>query len=159
MSPKNTTTELDSEALATLRQARATAAQLRNMGIQVQPLEPMPLKAEKPNIVRSEKTETYENFIEIQNLPSKGLFYHNKLHGQGLKMEDRYDFKLKSPATVEKLLKDKLKTVTRTANRFNELITRSPAKKKLAISDDKREAVSPLIAAMPTMGSDEDFEV
>lgn len=88
MSPKNTTTELDPEALATLRQARATAAQLRNMGIQVQPLEPMPLKAEKPNIVRSEKTESYENFIEIQNLPSKGLFYHNKLHGQGLKMED-----------------------------------------------------------------------
>lgn len=77
------------------------------------------------------------------------------LKGQGLKMEDRYDFKLKSPATVEKLLKDKLKTVTRTANRFNELITRSPAKKKLAISEDTREAVSPLIAAMP----DEDFEV
>jgi hypothetical protein len=77
------------------------------------------------------------------------------LKNQGLKQEERYDFKLKSPATIEKVLKDKLKTVTRTKNRFNELITRSPAKKKLAISDDKREAVSPLIAAMP----DESFEV
>jgi hypothetical protein len=77
------------------------------------------------------------------------------LKNQGLKQEDRYSYKLKSPAQIEKILKDKLKTVTRTANRFNELITRSPAKKKLAIDSDPREAVSPLIAAMP----DEDFEV
>jgi hypothetical protein len=53
------------------------------------------------------------------------------------------------------LIKDKLKTVTRTKNRFNELITRSPAKKKLAIAEDTRDAVAPLIEAMP----DEDFEV
>jgi len=77
------------------------------------------------------------------------------LKNQGLKQEERYDFKLKSPATIEKVLKDKLKTVTRTKNRFNELITRSPAKKKLAIDTDSREAVSPLVAAMP----DESFEV
>lgn len=88
MSPKNTTTELDPEALATLRQARATAAQLRNMGIPIQPLEPQPLKQEKPNVVKNEPVTTYDNFIPIQNLPSKGLFYRNKLHGQALKMED-----------------------------------------------------------------------
>jgi hypothetical protein len=81
------------------------------------------------------------------------------LKNQGLRQEDRYSFRLKSPAQIETLLKDKLKNVTRTKNRFNELITRSPAKKKLAISEDSREAVSPLIAAMPTMESDEDFEV
>lgn len=77
------------------------------------------------------------------------------LKNQGLRQEDRYSYKLKSPSQVEKILSDKLKTVTRTKNRFNELITRSPAKKKLAIDSDPREAVSPLIAAMP----DEDFEV
>lgn len=88
MSPKNVNTELDNDSLIALRQARAAQAQLRNIGMPVQPLEPQPLKQEKPNTVRTEPVVNYDNFIEIQNLPSKGLFYNNKLYGQGLKMED-----------------------------------------------------------------------
>ena len=79
------------------------------------------------------------------------------LKGQGLKQEDRYNFKLKSPAVIEKVLKDKLKKTVRTKNRFEELITRSPAKKKLAVGGDLREAVPPLLGSMPNM--DEGFEV
>lgn len=81
------------------------------------------------------------------------------LRGQGLKQEERFDFKLKSPAAVEKLLKDKLKSSARTKNRFEELIVRSPAKKKLAISDDKRDAVPASVAMMPAVEEVDDFEV
>jgi hypothetical protein len=81
------------------------------------------------------------------------------LRGQGLKQEERFDFKLKSPAAVEKLLKDKLKASSRTKNRFEELIVRSPAKKKLAISDDKRDAVPAAVAMMPAVEDVDDFEV
>lgn len=81
------------------------------------------------------------------------------LRGQGLKQEERFDFKLKSPATVEKLLKDKLKASSRTKSRFEELIVRSPAKKKLAISDDKRDAVPAAVAMMPAVEDVDDFEV
>lgn len=73
------------------------------------------------------------------------------LKNQGLKQDDRYDFKLKGPAKIEVLLKDKLKTVTRTKNRFSELITRSPAKRTIALADDKREAVKATVAAMPDL--------
>ena len=76
------------------------------------------------------------------------------LRGQGLKQEERYKFTLQSPAVAEKLLKDKLKKTPRTKSRFEELIVRSPAKKKLAISSDSRESVSPLLSAMP-----DEFEV
>ena len=48
-----------------------------------------------------------------------------------LKQKERYDFKLKGPAKIETLLKDKLEN-TRTRNKFESLITRSPAKKVLA---------------------------
>ncbi len=81
------------------------------------------------------------------------------LRGQGLKQEERFNFELKSPAAVEKLLKDKLKSSARTKKRFEELIVRSPAKKKLAISDDKRDAVPAAVAMMPAVGDIEDFEV
>ena len=81
------------------------------------------------------------------------------LRGQGLKQEERFDFKLKSPAAAEKLLKDKLKSSARTKSRFEELIVRSPAKKKLTVSEDKREAVSAAVAAMPAVDAVEDFEV
>lgn len=81
------------------------------------------------------------------------------LRGQGLKQEERFDFKLKSPAAAEKLLKDKLKASGRTKSRFEELIVRSPAKKKLTVSEDKREAVSAAVAAMPAVDVVEDFEV
>ncbi len=77
------------------------------------------------------------------------------LKGQGLKQDERFDYKLKSPAKIEALLKDKIKGNTRTKNRFDQLIVRSPAKKKLTIDADSRPAVQPAVAMMP----DEDFEV
>jgi hypothetical protein len=80
------------------------------------------------------------------------------LKGQGMKQEERYDYKLKSPAKVEALLKSKLKASTRTKNRFEELITRPAGKKKLAISDDVRQAVPAALASMPNMEVEE-FEV
>jgi hypothetical protein len=76
------------------------------------------------------------------------------LKGQGLTQDERCDIKLKSPAQVEKLLKEKLKT-TRTKNRFEQLIVRSPSQKKLAIDSDPRPAKVSAVAMMP----DEDFEV
>lgn len=79
------------------------------------------------------------------------------LKGQGMKMEERFDFKLKSPAKIEALLKDKLKSSVRTKNRFEQLITRSSGKKKLAIDSDKRDAVVPPVAMMPVVA--DDFEV
>ena len=77
------------------------------------------------------------------------------LRNQGLKQEERFDFKLKSPTAIEKILADKLKTVKRTATRFNELVTRSPAKKVIALADDDRPVVSSAIASMPTVEDDE----
>lgn len=88
MSPKNVSTDLDNDALLALRQARAAQAQLRNIGMPVQPLEPQPLKQQKPVPIKNEPVVNYENFIEVQNLPSKGLFYKNKMYAQGLKLED-----------------------------------------------------------------------
>jgi hypothetical protein len=79
------------------------------------------------------------------------------LKGQGLKQEERFDFKLKSPAKVETLLKQKLKTNKRTNARFEQLITRSAAKKKLAVDADRRDSVPAAINIMPVI--EEDFEV
>lgn len=79
------------------------------------------------------------------------------LKNQGLKQDDRYNYKLKSPAQIEKLIADKLKSTTRTKNRFEELITRSAGKKKLAIDTDKRDAVPATVALMPAL--DDEFEV
>jgi hypothetical protein len=71
------------------------------------------------------------------------------LKGQGLSADERYEKKLISPTEAEKLLKDKLKATKRTATRFEELVTRAPAKNVLALSDDKREAVPALSDLMP----------
>jgi Protein of unknown function (DUF2800) len=81
------------------------------------------------------------------------------LKGHSLKLEERFDFKLKSPAKIEALLKDKLKSSVRTKNRFEQLITRSSGKKKLAIDSDKRDAVAPAVAMMPVIADEDDFEV
>jgi hypothetical protein len=81
------------------------------------------------------------------------------LKGQGLKEADRYDYKLKSPTKIEEALKEKLSKTTRTRNRFDELVSRSPARKVMALADDKRPAVSCDLDAMPDMGADDDFEV
>ena len=80
------------------------------------------------------------------------------LKGQGLKEKERYDYKLLGPAPIEKLLKTNLK-VKRTKSRFEALITRAPGKKKLALADDKRDAVAPPISMMPTLDAADDFEV
>lgn len=80
------------------------------------------------------------------------------LKGQGLKQEERCNFELKSPAQIEKIIAAKLKS-TRTKNRFEQLITRSSAKKKLAIDSDKRDAVAPAVAMMPVIADEDDFEV
>ncbi len=76
------------------------------------------------------------------------------LKGQGLKQEDRYDFKLKSPTAIEKVLKDKLEKSTRTKNRFAELISRSPAKPVLALADDKREAIAAPVNMLPDLSEE-----
>lgn len=76
------------------------------------------------------------------------------LRGQGLKEADRYDQKLKGPAAVEKILAEKLETSKRTANRFNELITRNPAKPVLAHVSDKRPAVGAACESMPMLDDD-----
>jgi len=81
------------------------------------------------------------------------------LKNQGLKEADRYDYKLKSPTKIEEVLKEKLSKVARTRNRFDELVSRSPARKVMALADDKRPAVSCDLDAMPDMGADDDFEV
>jgi len=80
------------------------------------------------------------------------------LKNQGLKQDDRYDYKLKSPTKIELALKDKLKTVTRTKNKFEELVTRSSPKRVIALADDKRPAVTSSIAAMPDISSDDEPE-
>jgi len=79
------------------------------------------------------------------------------LKGQGLKIDERFDFKLKSPAKIEALLKPKLKGNKRTNARFEQLITRSAAKKKLAVDSDRRDAVPAAVNLMPVI--EEEFEV
>jgi len=78
------------------------------------------------------------------------------LKGQGLKIEERFDFKLKSPSAIEKALSEKLKTVKRTATRFQSLITRSSARRVISLADDKRPAVTSSIAAMPDIDASDD---
>ncbi len=77
------------------------------------------------------------------------------LKGQKLKQDERFTFKLKSPAQIEKVLKDKLDKSTRTKNRFEKLITRAPGKRTMVLESDKRDAVPSAVECMP----DEDFEI
>jgi hypothetical protein len=81
------------------------------------------------------------------------------LKNQGLKEADRYKFTLKSPTQIELLLKDKLAKVTRTKNRFDELVTRSTPKKTVAVASDKRPAVMADANALPVLDAADDFEV
>ena len=75
------------------------------------------------------------------------------LRGQKLKQEERYTFKLKSPAQIEALLKDKLKT-TRTKNRFEELVTRSDGKPVLVPEEDKRPGLPSPGDVMPDVSEE-----
>ncbi len=77
------------------------------------------------------------------------------LKGQGLKQEQRFTFKLKSPPQIEEILAEKLKESKRTATRFGELIARSPAKKTIASISDSRDEVKSNIDELPD-DSDED---
>lgn len=94
MAPKNVNSDIDPQTAALLRQARAANNQMRNIGMPVTPLEPQvapviqPLTVNKPVPVKTADPVAYENFVEITYLPSKGLFYSNKVFGQPLKMED-----------------------------------------------------------------------
>lgn len=81
------------------------------------------------------------------------------LKNQKLKEAERYTFKLKSPTQVEEILAEKLKSSTRTANRFSELVDRSPAQKTLALASDKREAVAAVSDVMPDIAEIEKFEI
>lgn len=80
------------------------------------------------------------------------------LKNQGLRQDERYDYKLKSPTAIEKALAPKLKSVTRTANKFAELVTRSSSRRVIALCDDKRPAAISLISAMPDMGTTDEPE-
>lgn len=82
------------------------------------------------------------------------------LKNQGLKEADRYEFKLKSPTKIEAALKEKLAKVSRTRNRFDELVTRAPARQVMALAEDKRPAVSTGVEALPCAADPLDnFEV
>lgn len=73
------------------------------------------------------------------------------LKGQGLKQDERGDFKLKGPAKIEALLKEKLKAVPRTKTRFEQLITRSAASPVAAPVSDKRPAIQSSLDALPDL--------
>lgn len=81
------------------------------------------------------------------------------LTGQKLSADDRYKKKLISPTEAEKLLKDKLKKVKRTATRFESLVTRSAPRKVLALADDKRPAVAAAVDMLGDLTAADDFEV
>jgi hypothetical protein len=80
------------------------------------------------------------------------------LAGQKVSADDRYTRKLVSPTQAEKLLKGK-ELSTRAQNRFAELITRSPAKRTIALATDDRPAVGAAISAMPDLEIEDAFEV
>lgn len=102
---------LDADAVAALRQAKEAQRQLRSLGIGVEeepikqpikqptvedvvkPQEPVTKIA--PDIITppaakpaTHEKKAHDTFIEVGNLPSKGLFYRNTLMGQPLKVED-----------------------------------------------------------------------
>jgi hypothetical protein len=49
--------------------------------------------------------------------------------------------------------------VTRTKNRFDELVTRSTPKKTVAVASDKRPAVVADVNELPVLDAADDFEV
>jgi hypothetical protein len=81
------------------------------------------------------------------------------LKGQGLKEDQRYNFKLKSPTQAEELIAEKLEKSKRTATRFSELVTRSAAKPVMAHESDKRPAINAVCAQLPDLDAIEEFEV
>lgn len=100
--------ELSPEDIETLRQAKLAQRQLRNMGLASnEPASPAKSKKlvedapqkpitkvradiqSQPSIApASQEVTAYDNFVEVGNLPSKGIFYRNPLMAQALKLED-----------------------------------------------------------------------
>jgi hypothetical protein len=73
MSPKKQMSSVEVEAL---KQAKAAKLQAASMGVNVE------------EQVSSSAKVSYDTFIDIDNLPSKGKFYSNIVQGQGLKVTD-----------------------------------------------------------------------
>jgi len=69
---------------------------------------------------------------------------------QKLKLEERCTIKLKTPAQIEALLKENLKTA-RTKNRFEQLVKRSEGRPVLVPAEDKRPALAAPKDVMPDM--------
>lgn len=76
-----------------------------------------------------------------------------------LKKAERGDFKLKGPAKIEVLIADKLEKSPRTKNKFENLIKRSPARKVLALAEDKRPAAESDVSMMPVEEEEEEFAI
>jgi hypothetical protein len=76
------------------------------------------------------------------------------LAGQKISADDRYTRKVISPSAAEKLLKEK-ELSKRAQTRFNELVTRSPAKRVIALADDKRPAITAPVSALPDLDEPE----
>jgi hypothetical protein len=76
------------------------------------------------------------------------------LAGQTISADDRYTRKVISPSAAEKLLKGK-DLSKRAQTRFNELVTRSPARRVIALADDKRSAIKAPVSALPDLDEPE----
>lgn len=76
------------------------------------------------------------------------------LTGQKITADDRYTRKLISPTQAEKLLKDKTLS-SRAQSRFATLVTRSAARKVIALADDKRPAIVADVATLPDLSEDD----
>lgn len=77
------------------------------------------------------------------------------LRGKKLKEAERYNYKLKSPTEMEKVL-DIPKAPKRTQTRWEELVTRSPGKPVLALADDRREAIGAPVDLLPDLSGDDE---
>jgi hypothetical protein len=109
--PDNLNQMLDAESLASLRQAKEAQRQLRSLGLggvepfeSTKPKQPTiqdvaipqkPMTRIAPEITTppaaapaTQEVKVHDTFLEVENLPSKGLFYRNKMLGQALKVED-----------------------------------------------------------------------
>ncbi len=69
--------KLDDDAIQALKQARHTQQEMEKLGL--------PQQESSEKLVES---NTYETFVELQGLPSNGLFYNSPIRGQALKVED-----------------------------------------------------------------------
>lgn len=74
----------------------------------------------------------------------------DKVIGRRLKADERYTKKLITPTQAQKLLKEAFES-KRFERRFDELVTRSPAKPVLAPESDRRQAITAPVDALPEL--------